>query len=204
MRVTDGAAGAGTVSHHHRSNIANVMSWMTNRTGCSGDNMQGVVQAVEFTKKGAKKFQISGGWYYAGRCKVDGLEVGSEIEFAFQEFGEDQGRGRLKGLDWWKPITRGQSQARANGTQKPPDRVSTVVTITDVDVLRSVSNVVGSACAAGTVKSPEELQEWFVAAWAGLQRKPYPKGLGKAAEDDYVDNQGQTPSEPEFDDDIPF
>ena len=37
--------------------------------------MQGVVQKKEFTKKGAAKYQISGVWYYAGRCKVDGLEV---------------------------------------------------------------------------------------------------------------------------------
>lgn len=166
--------------------------------------MQGVVQAIEFTKKGAKKFQISGSWYYAGRCKVDGLEVGSEIEFAFQEFGEDQGRGRLKGLDWWKLITRGQSQSRQNESRKPQERISTVVTITDVDVLRSVSNVVGSACAAGTVKTPEELQEWFVAAWAGLQRKSYPRRPDRDPEDDYVDNQGQPSSEKEFDDDLPF
>jgi hypothetical protein len=143
--------------------------------------MQGVVQATEFTKKGAKKFQISGQWYYAGRCKVDGLDVGSEIEFAFTEFGEDQGRGRLKGLDWWKPIRnnhpsgQGSAPRGDSGTpQKPQERVSQVVTITEVDLLRSVSNVVGSACAGGAVKSPEELEKWFVAAWAGLLRKPQP------------------------------
>ena len=152
--------------------------------------MQGVVQATEFTKKGAKKFQISGQWYYAGRCKVDGLDVGSEIEFNFAEFGEDQGRGRLKSLEWWKPLKGNPSQQPAprNGAatpHKPQDRVSTVVTITDVDLLRSVSNVVGSACAAGTVKSPEELEKWFVAAWSGLMRKDPP-----------------AKSEPDFDDDL--
>lgn len=150
--------------------------------------MQGVVQAVEFTKKGAKKFQISGSWYYAGRCKVDGLEVGAEIEFSFQEFGEDQGRGRLKGLDWWKLITRGQSQARQNSSQKSQERISQVVTITEVDVLRSVSNVVGSACAAGTVKTPEELEKWFCAAWAGFTRR----------------QKSATGVDPDFDDQIPY
>lgn len=157
--------------------------------------MQGVVQAIEFTKKGAKKFQVSGAWYYAGRCKVDGLEVGAEIEFAFQEFGEDQGRGRLKGFDWWKLITRGQTQARQNVPQSGQERVSQVITTTDVDVLRSVSNIVGSACAAGTIKTPEELERWFVGAWAGLQRKPMPKAPQQTTEDD---------QEPEFDDAIPF
>jgi hypothetical protein len=141
--------------------------------------MQGVVQATEFTKKGAQKFQISGQWYYAGRCKVDGLAVGSEIEFNFNEFGEDQGRGRLKGLDWWKPITRGQSngsqysqQANMRQGGRPAenarDRVSQAITITEVDVLRSVSNIVGSACAAGSIKTPEELLKWCVAAHSGL------------------------------------
>jgi hypothetical protein len=171
--------------------------------------MQGVVQATEFTKKGAKKFQISGQWYYAGRCKVDGLDVGSEVEFNFAEFGEDQGRGRLKGLEWWKPIPKGQA---ANGASQaeyarqatvkqggrpagnPQDRVSTVVTITDVDVLRSVSNIVGSACAAGTVKSPEELEKWFVAAWAGLLRKepPATKERIPGADDDFNDELPQS------------
>ena len=148
--------------------------------------MQGLVQAVEFTKKGAKKFQISGSWYYAGRCKVDGLEVGSEIEFSFNEFGEE-GRPKLKGLEWWKFITRGQSQGQGTQTAANPPRVAQVVTITEVDVLRSVSNIVGNACAAGTVKSPEELEKWFVAAWAGLTRKPQ-----------------EPDQEPEFDDKIPF
>jgi hypothetical protein len=159
--------------------------------------MQGVVQKLEYTKKGAKKFQISGDWFYAGRCKVDGLEVGSEIEFNFSEFGEDQGRGRLKSLEAWKYITRGQSQGSGYPQGQPsnaqnaanPPRVAQVVTITEVDVLRSVSNVVGSACAAGTVKTPEELEKWFQAAWYGLTRKP---------------QETQKPEEPEFDDDIPF
>lgn len=160
--------------------------------------MQGVVQATEFTKKGAKKFQISGQWYYAGRCKTDGLDVGSEIEFNFAEFGEDQGRGRLKGLEWWKPIQGGQRNGTnatgnaANQPQKPQERVSPLVTITEVDVLRSVSNVVGSACAAGTVKSPEELEKWFIAAWCGLTCKPTAEKMTLDTVDD------------EFNDEIPF
>lgn len=170
--------------------------------------MQGVVQATEFTKKGAKKFQISGQWYYAGRCKTDGLDVGSAIEFNFAEFGEDQGRGRLKGLEWWKPVqgfpseqqvasgfvARPTSPSAPQTPQKPHERVSTLVTITEVDVLRSVSNVVGSACAAGTVKSPEELEKWFVAAWSGLLRRDPPptKERIPGADDDFNDELPQS------------
>jgi hypothetical protein len=164
--------------------------------------MQGVIQSMEYSKKGAPKFQINGAWYYAGRCKVEGLHVGAEIEFESKPFGD---RGTLNGMEWWKPLRGG---APANGgprqdpaannpypqaQQKPQERVSPLVTITDVDVLRSVSNVVGSACAAGTVKSPEELEKWFVAAWAGLMRKEPPptKERIPGADDDFNDELPQ-------------
>jgi hypothetical protein len=154
---------------------------------------QGVVQAREFTKKGAAKYQINGAWYYAGRTKTDGLEVGLAIEFGFEEFGEDQGRGRLKGLSWWKPVTRGQSQASSSGVpQKSPGRATTVSTVTEVDILRSVSNIVGSACHAGTVKTAEELLKWCIAAAAGLRGMNVPQ---KPELDDVSDD---------FDDEIPF
>lgn len=157
-----------------------------------------VVQKKEFSKNGVPKFQVDGHWYFIEReVQTQGLEPGASINFKWREFGEDRGRGRPRTITSWAPAAQ-QASRSSNGPSASPSVIS------DVDVLRSVSNVVGSACAAGTVKTPEELQEWFVAAWAGLQRKPYPKGLGKTTEDDYVDSQRQSPSEPEFDDDIPF
>jgi hypothetical protein len=163
--------------------------------------MQGVIQSMEYSKKGAPKFQINGSWYYAGRCKVDGLHVGAAIEFESKPFGD---RGTLNGMEWWKPAqgqpANGAAQTeyarQATVTQggkpagNPQDRVSPMVTITEVDVLRSVSNIVGSACQAGTVKSPEELEKWFVAAWAGLLRKTPARPLPVGAD-------------PEFNDDLP-
>lgn len=138
--------------------------------------MIGTVQKIEFTKNGSKKLQINGGWYFAGKVNVEALKAGDKIDFTFEEFGEDRGKGRLKGLQDWKPVT--------NAAGKP----ETGSTVTDADILRSVSNVVGSACAAGTVKAPEDLEKWFVAAWAGFTRRTKSMN-GKA--------------DPEFDDDLP-
>lgn len=121
--------------------------------------MQGVIQKIEFTKNGAKKLQIGGAWYFAGKVNMDAANVGDKIDFTFSEFGEDRGKGRLKGIQEWKPVTDAAG------------RPETGSTVTDADILRSVSNVVGNACAAGSVKEPEDLEKWFVAAWAGFTRR---------------------------------
>lgn len=137
--------------------------------------MIGTIQKIEFTKNGSKKLQINGAWYFAGKVNVDPLKAGDKIDFTFSEFGEDRGKGRLKGLQDWKPVVNGSGH------------IETGSTITDADILRSVSNVVGSACAAGSVKAPEDLEKWFVAAWAGFTRR----------------QKSATGKDPEFDDDLP-
>ena len=121
--------------------------------------MIGVVQKIEFSKSGSKKISIDGKWYFAGKVNVDAMHVGDKVEFEFTEFGEDRGQGRLKGLSTWKPVTDSSGQPQTGST------------ISDADVLRSVSNIVGNACAAGTIKSPQELESWFSAAWAGFTRR---------------------------------
>lgn len=144
--------------------------------------MIGVVQKIEFSKKGSKKLQIGGVWYFAGKTNTDAAKIGDKIDFRFEEFGEDRGQGRLKGLQEWKPVT--------DAAGKP----ETGSTISDADILRSVSNVVGNACAAGTIKTPEELEKWFVAAHRGftgsLQSEAAPKKQTNGVD-------------PEFDDELP-
>jgi len=139
--------------------------------------MQGVVQRLDQTKNGKPFVKIDGKDYFFGRDASRDVQAGQRIEFEYEEFGEARGRwGRPRALTRWKPVL--------NGAGKP----ETGSTITDADILRSVSNVVGSACAAGTVKSPQELEQWFMFAWAGFTRRQ------KSAQ----------PSEPEFDDNIPY
>jgi len=138
--------------------------------------MIGVVKERGQTDSGSKHITIDRTRYYFGRAVKSYPEVGQKIEFEYEEFGEPRGKwGRPRAIISWKPVV--------DSAGKPEPRS----TITDADILRSVSNVVGSACAAGTVKNPEELEKWFIAAWGGFTRRQ------KAAQ----------PAEPEFDDDIP-
>lgn len=145
--------------------------------------MQGVIQKIEFTQKGAKKLQIGGVWYFAGKVDMDAAKVGDKIDFTFSEFGEDRGKGRLKGIQDWKPVTD------ASG------RPETGSTVTDADILRSVSNVVGNACAAGTIKDPIDLEKWMAAAWGGFLARGKTLPPPKQAATNGVD--------PEFNDDLP-
>jgi hypothetical protein len=120
----------------------------------------GVVQEIARTSKGAPYVVIDGQRYYASQCKTPptGLGTGMRIEFTAEPFGDVGNNGkRPMGLLTWKAIV--------DAAGKP----ETASTVTDADILRSVSNVVGNACAAGVVKEPEELAKWFVAAFCGFR-----------------------------------
>lgn len=147
--------------------------------------MQGVIQKKEFSKNGAPKFQISGTWYFANRSvDLKGLEPGANIEYQWEEFGDDRGRGRPKTITSWKPASNGSA---GNTATSSPSGV-----VTDFNILQSVSNVVGRIGQSGLIKTPEELEKWCVAARMGLTRA---MSRAKLAEDE---------SEPDFDDNIPF
>lgn len=140
--------------------------------------MQGIVKESSQTDSGAKYVTIDNKRYYLGRDVDNFPQVGQKIEFEYTEFGEAKGKwGKPRSIQRWRPVL--------DAAGKP----ETGSTVTDADILRSVSNVVGNACAAGTVKDPEELEKWFVAAWAGFTRRT--KALNGAKPD------------PEFDDGLP-
>jgi hypothetical protein len=143
----------------------------------------GVVSEIARTDKGAPYIVVNGTRLYASKCKTPptGLTVGMKIDFDATPFG-DTGRDgkRPMGLNSWKPVVDASGQPETGST------------VSDVDILRSVSNVVGNACAAGSVKTPEELEKWFVAAFCGFTRTlPTAAALMTSA---------QTSNEPEFDD----
>lgn len=119
----------------------------------------GVVQERGETTNGARFVVIDSQRYYVSKSKTDpsGLTTGSKVDFTYNEFGEPYKGKRSRGIVDWKPVLDAAGQ---------PETGSTVA---EVDILRSVSNVVASACAAGTVTSPEELLKWFVAAEAGFR-----------------------------------
>lgn len=158
--------------------------------------MQGTIQAVGYSKKGAPKFKINNSWYYAGRCKVEGLHVGATIEFESNLFGE---QNNLNGLQWWKPAQdngQAQSQDRSQGygAKAPGASTSGVPTgpAPDALILPFISNTVAHAIQAGLIKQPLDLLTWVVGARLALDAPPPRKAPAQDTDPD------------DFDDDIPF
>jgi hypothetical protein len=150
----------------------------------------GIVQEMARTSKGAPYIVVGGTRLYASQCETPptGLAVGMKIDYEAAPFG-DAGRDgkRPMGLKRWKAVVDAQGKPETGST------------VTEADILRSVSNVVGSACAAGTVKSPEELDKWFTAAWYGFTY------MGKDRPTPSPREPGQDDEPPPFDDsDVPW
>jgi len=139
----------------------------------------GTVTAFETTRNGKQKVKIDNQWMFAGRCDTSNMKVGDKVEYVAEEFGNAGPNGRRPvGLQKWRPVLNGAGETEKGST------------VTEADILRSVSNVVGNACAAGTVKSPEELEKWFVAAHLGFVA--------------CMNAKKESPADPEFqDDDLP-
>ena len=121
--------------------------------------MQGIVKERAETQEGAKYITIDHQRYYFDRGIDQSPEVGAKIEFQYHEFGEARGKyGKPRSISQWSPVLYASGKAE---TGSP---------ISDVDILRSVSNLVGNACAAGTIKEAEDLEKWCLAARMGLSR----------------------------------
>jgi hypothetical protein len=121
----------------------------------------GIVSEIARTDKGAPYIVVNGTRLYASKCETPptGLTVGMKIDYEANPFGDTGNNGkRPMGLKRWKAVTDAQGKPETGST------------VTDADILRSVSNVVGSACAAGKVGTPEELEKWFVAVHRGFLR----------------------------------
>lgn len=136
----------------------------------------GVVSEIARTAKGAPYIVVNGTRLYASQCETPptGLTVGMKIDYEADAFGDTGTNGkRPMGLKRWKPVVDAQGKPETGST------------VTDADILRSVSNVVGNACAAGTIKDPVELEKWFVAAFAGFTRvaQNKPEGADKDPDD---------------------
>jgi hypothetical protein len=128
--------------------------------------MEGTITNIE-DKNGKIRVAVDGKWYGTSKCKPDPGQMvrGLRIQFEGNSW-EYQGK-TFWGINKWKAIGEAQhpSGQPAQNAQGRPQGGSTV---TDGDILRSVSNVLGNACAAGTIKSPEELVSWFVPAYNGF------------------------------------
>lgn len=117
---------------------------------------EGTVNELGLSTKGKQKIKIDGQWYFAGRCKLDGVSPGDRLSYEASAFGE---RGDLWGLDKWAklpPLPASNGHAKSNPA------------VSDDAEMRFISNCVGQAIAAGTIKDPSEIEKWYAAARSAL------------------------------------
>lgn len=144
------------------------------------------------TNSDGPKLKIAGKWLFPDRrCNLDGLNPGMDVEYEIHMGGRD---GKLPILDRIRPAPR------SNGAGSP----QTGSTITDGDILRSVSNVVGNACAAGKIADPVDVLQWVNAAYSAFTTM----GKAQAPTGGSGSGPGPAPGEDEpppfTDDEIPW
>lgn len=133
----------------------------------------GTVNEFCQSRSGKPQVKIDGAYYFVGKCNIDGMSVGDKIEFESNLFGD---RMTLKGLQTWKRA-QGAAPAAANG-----NGARVINAVSDDATMRFISNVVGSAITAGTIKDPKDIAPWYRAAKAAATLR----------------------ADPELDDDIPY
>jgi hypothetical protein len=154
--------------------------------------MFGTVQGREFSKKGSLKLKIEGKWMFVGRCNADGIDNGAYVEYETNTFGD---RGNLIGLQSIRVVPRPQqsSAPQSNGHAAPPSNGGIELSPLDDSGMRFVSNVVGSAIAAGTLKDAVEVEKWTMAA-LGAFRALMGRQLREPGEDDEDPNESENPA----------
>lgn len=116
----------------------------------------GTVQELGRSRAGKPTVKVDGKLYFAGKCNIDGLQVGSKIDFTSNSFTTDSGK-ELWGLQSWKPVSNGAAPAQHSPTA-----------LDDAD-RPFISNVVAHAIQAGHIKTPAEIAGWARAAQRALR-----------------------------------
>jgi hypothetical protein len=136
----------------------------------------GIVTDRGTSAKGKPTIHIDNQLYYAGRTDLAGLTVGDKISFDSTAFGDrgdlwsiNPGWKLLEGASKYPPsiqpvnvVFPPAAPARPNA---PPERAPNEAE------LRFISNCVGSAISAGTIKEPEQIEKWTSAARNALREQ---------------------------------
>lgn len=152
--------------------------------------MQGQVQEFSQSKSGKPKIKVSGKWYFCktdrdtGEAVFDKPALNQMIEMTTGSF--QMGENTFATLESWRPagaVTQISTSQPQRAAQPAPS-----ANYIDEASLRFISNVVGQALAAGTIKTPGEISAWFSAAKAALEGKPAAEPFSDrmpGADDDY-------------------
>jgi hypothetical protein len=123
------------------------------------------VQEYGQSKNGAPKVKASGVWYFLNK-KLGNPPLGESIDIKEGSFGDNNQFKTIE--DWRSAGGNGQTQHHAQAPAAPP------ADYVDEASMRFISNCVGSAITAGTIKEPGQILPWFTAAKAALNGKPAP------------------------------
>jgi len=128
------------------------------------------VQEIGKTSNGNPKVKINGSWFFLARGCEPPPPTGIDIEIKEGSFTFPDGK-LGKTIEAWKP-------AGGNGSppqqQNAPAPAAPPADYIDEAHMRFISNCVGSAIAAGTLKSPDQILHWFQAAKAAIDGKAAP------------------------------
>lgn len=135
------------------------------------------VQELGKSKNGAPKVKASGTWYFLNKKLAD-PPIGSSIDIQEGSFGDNN---QFKTIEQWRPAGgNGGSQHHAQAPAAPP------AGYIDEASMRFISNCVGSAITAGTIKEPGQIRAWFVAAKAALAGKDAPIPFDDSVDDGWT------------------
>jgi hypothetical protein len=123
--------------------------------------MQGVVNERGQSQRGTPKLKIDGTWYVASRMNLDGIEAGTTVDFDPGSFPTQDGK-QIKCINRIRPVA-----PPTNGYGPSTNKVNPAVS--DDAEMRFISNCVGQAISAGTIKEPADIAKWFSAAKAALK-----------------------------------
>lgn len=161
--------------------------------------MFATVQEMNPSRSGnSQRLKLQGKWYVAGnRVNLDGIAKGQYVEYETSSFPGNDGQ-MIASIARIRPAAQQNSPPNAPGGSQPGS------TIMDGDILRSVSNIVGNAAAAGKIGSPTEIHDWVDMAYHALVSM----GKAQAPTGGSQQNPGSAPKDdepPPFDDsDVPW
>lgn len=139
----------------------------------------GIVGAKEINANGKQKICIDGQWYYGGNTDVSNLNVGQRVDFEWNTFGA---QNNLRGLQSWALTPNQPTQAEIDaakpqerkpwagkggggGFARGQDRGLEI----DLQCMRFLGQVVGSAIEAKQIQHPDSLKTWVQGAYEAIK-----------------------------------
>ena len=117
------------------------------------------VQEHGASKGGKPKCKASGTWYFLG-SDISQPALGLSIEIREGSF--SMGDTTFKTIEAWRPVQASNPPAQQAAAGRPP------AGYVDEATLRFISNCVGSAITAQTIKEPSQIDAWVRGARAAI------------------------------------